>query len=108
MTNASPPSETPSAASSTDETEPLKQRMTTIFGWVAGGSLGLLVNYGLFLAIGEGYPTAPTTFVTFLAGAFAGMRLADHLGVRGFRPLGVAAGVLLVAFAWIVIAGLMS
>ncbi|MBX7191508.1 MAG: hypothetical protein K1X94_05600 [Sandaracinaceae bacterium] len=86
----------------------LKRRMTTIFGWVAGGSLGLLVNYALFLAIGESYPTTPTTFVTFLAGAFGGMHLADRLGVRGFRPLGIAAGVLLVAFAWIVIAGLLS
>ncbi len=108
MPNASPPTETPSAASSSDETETLKRRMTTVFGWVAGGSLGLLVNYGIFLAVGEGYPTAPTTFVTFLAGAFAGMALADRLGARGFRPLGIAAGVLLVAFAWIVIAGLMS
>jgi len=70
--------------------------------------LGSLWNSGLFRATAEGYPTAPTTFGTCLAGAFAGMRLADHLGVRGFRPLGVAAGVLLVAFAWIVIAGLMS
>ena len=86
----------------------LQRRMTTVFGWVAGGSLGLLVNYGLFLFFGEGYPTTPTTFVTFLAGAFAGMHLADRLGVRGFRPLGIAAGVLLVAFAWIVVAGLMS
>jgi peptidoglycan/LPS O-acetylase OafA/YrhL len=92
----------------TDTSGELKARMTTVFGWVAGGSLGLLVNYGLFLSYGEGYPTTPTTFVTFLAGAFAGMHLADRLGPRGFRPLGIAAGVLLVAFAWIVVAGLMS
>ena len=99
------PSTPDASASGTDD---LQRRMTTVFGWVAGGSLGLLVNYGLFLHFGEGYPTTPTTFVTFLAGAFAGMHLADRLGVRGFRPLGIAAGVLLVAFAWIVVAGLMS
>lgn len=91
-----------------DANDELKRRMTTVFGWVAGGSLGLLVNYALFLAVGEGYPTTPTTFVTFLAGAFGGMHLADRLGARGFRPLGIAAGVLLVAFGWIVVAGLLS
>ncbi len=101
-----PASSTPDAR--TDAKEDLQRRMTTVFGWVAGGSLGLLVNYALFLHFGEGYPTTPTTFVTFLAGAFGGMYVADRLGVRGFRPLGIAAGVLLVAFAWIVIAGLMS
>lgn len=86
----------------------IRLRLTTVFGWVAGGSLGLVVNYGLFLAVGESYPVAPTTFATFLVGAFAGMSLADRLGERGFRPLGIAAGVLLVAFAWIVAAGLLS
>lgn len=85
-----------------------RARLTTIFGWIAGGSLGLLVNYGLFLGFGDAYPVAPTTFVTFLAGAFGGMGLADRLGDRGFRPLGIAAGVLLAAFAWVVAAGLLS
>lgn len=86
----------------------LRARLTTVFGWIAGGSLGLLINYALFLAYGEGYPVTPTTFVLFLGGAFGGMSLADKLGPRGFTPLGIAAGVLLVAFAWVVIAGLMS
>lgn len=96
------------APAAPEANEDLKRRMTTVFGWVAGGSLGLLVNYALFLFFGEGYPTTPTTFVTFLLGAFGGMHLADRLGLRGFRPLGIAAGVLLVCFAWIVVAGLMS
>ena len=86
----------------------LRARLTTVFGWIAGGSLGLLVNYALFLAYGEGYPVTPTTFVLFLGGAFGGMSLADKLGPRGFTPLGIAAVVLLVAFAWVVLAGFLS
>lgn len=89
-------------------TEDRRKRLTTAFGWVAGGSLGLLVNYAVFLAVGEGYPTVPTTFVAFVAGAFAGMALADRLGARGFRPLGIAAGVLLALFLALVLAVLMS
>lgn len=85
-----------------------RQRLTTAFGWIAGGALGLLVNYALFLAIGEGYPTVPTTFVTFIAGAFGGMTLADRMGPKGFRPLGIAAGVLLALFIGLVVAVLMS
>lgn len=88
--------------------EDRRKRLTTVFGWVAGGALGLLVNYAVFLAVGEGYPTVPTTFVAFVAGAFAGMALADRLGVRGFRPLGIAAGVLLAIFLALVVAVLMS
>ncbi len=69
--------------------------MRTIFGWIAGGSLGLLLNYPLYLLFGEKYPKEPTTFVFFAAGAFLGLRVADKLGPRGFRPLGLAAGILL-------------
>lgn len=85
-----------------------RKRLTTAFGWIAGGSLGLLANYTLFLAVGEGYPTVPTTFVTFVLGAFGGMALADRMGARGFRPLGIAAGVLLALCLALVIAVLMS
>jgi peptidoglycan/LPS O-acetylase OafA/YrhL len=92
-------------ASTTDDR---RRRLTTVFGWVAGGSLGLLLNYLLFLAIGDGYPTVPTTFVLFLAGAFGGMSLADRLGPRGFKPLGIAAGILLALFVALVLAVLMS
>lgn len=91
-----------------DETE-RRRRVTTAFGWIAGGSLGLLLNYAFFLAIGpEGYPTVVTTFVLFLAGAFGGMSLADRLGPRGFRPLGIAAGVFFSLFLALVIAVLAS
>jgi hypothetical protein len=71
-----------------------RKRMSTVLGWVAGGSFGLLVNYGLFWSIGPSYPVVPTTFVTFVAGCFAGMWISDRLGPRAFRPLGIVAGVL--------------
>jgi hypothetical protein len=83
-------------------------RLTTAFGWIAGGALGLLANYAIFLAVGPHYPTVPTTFVTFLVGAFGGMALGDRLGLKGFRPLGIAAGVLLALFVVLVAAVLMS
>lgn len=79
-----------------------RQRLATVFGWLAGGALGLLINYGLFLAVGEGYPTTWTTFALFLVGAFAGMWAADRLGPKGFTPLGIAAGVLFALFAAVV------
>lgn len=85
-----------------------RRRMTTAFGWVAGVALGVLVNYGIFSVVGEDYPQVPTTFVAVVAGAFGGMAVADRLGERGFRPLGVAAGVLLALFAWLVVAVMLS
>ena len=85
-----------------------RQRLATVFGWLAGGTLGLLTNYGLLMAFGEGYPTTYTTFGLFLAGAFGGMWLADRLGPEGFRPLGIAAGVLLALLVGLVLAVFMA
>lgn len=85
-----------------------RARLGTVFGWLAGGSLGLVVNYGMFMIIGEGYPTTYTTFGLFLAGAFGGMALSDRLGARGFRPLGLAAGVLLALLVALVVASFMA
>lgn len=82
--------------------------MATGFGWVAGGALGLLLNYGLLRMVGEAYPTTWTTFLLFLAGAFGGMSLADRLGPRGFKPLGIAAGVLLAVFLGLVLVSLIA
>jgi hypothetical protein len=82
--------------------------MSTVFGWIAGGALGLLSNYALFLAAGERYPVVPTTFAAFVGGAFGGMALADRMGERGFRWLGVAAGIFLALFVLLVLAVLMS
>lgn len=86
-----------------------RRRLTTIFGWVAGGSLGILLNFALYLSVGEGYPVTLTTFGLFLGGAFGGMFVADRLGpTRGFRPLGIAAGVLLALFVGVVLTVLFS
>lgn len=74
--------------------ERARKRLSTVLGWVAGGSFGLLVNYALFWAIGPSYPVVPTTFVTFVAGCFGGMWLADRLGPRASRSLGIVAGIL--------------
>ena len=83
--------------------------MTTAFGWIAGGSLGLLLNYLLFLAFGERWPVVPTTFVLVVAGFFSGMWLADRLGAeRGYRLLGIAAGLLLAAAVTLVLAVLLT
>lgn len=98
------------ATTSNEAGEPsrARERLTTAFGWLAGGALGLVVNYAIFLAVGEGYPTTYTTFGLFLAGAFGGMSLADHLGARGFKVLGIAAGVLLAIFVTLVLASFMG
>lgn len=72
-----------------------RKRLATVFGWVAGASLAMLLNYALFFEFGEAYPTVPTTFAAVVIGAFVGMAVADKLGPRGVRPLGIAAGVLL-------------
>ncbi len=106
-------SEQSSGASTASETEAAsRKRLGTVFGWIAGGSLGLLLNYALFLLLsdeaGHGYPTVPTTFVLFVAGAFGGMSVADRAGERAFRPLGIAAGILLAIFLALVAAVLMS
>jgi hypothetical protein len=85
-----------------------RRRATTVFGWLAGGSLGLLVNYGLFLAVGPEWQVIPSTFVLFIVGCFGGMWVADRMGVRGFKVLGLTAGVLLALAASLVVAVLMS
>ena len=72
-----------------------KKRIVTGLGWVSGGVTALMLNYVIFYFWGEGYPVQPTSFVAFLLGAFGGMALADRLGEKGFRAMGVATGVVL-------------
>jgi peptidoglycan/LPS O-acetylase OafA/YrhL len=99
--------EAPSAAPASPPRSP-RERLTTVFGWLSGGALGLSINYLIFLAVGSSYPTTYTTFAFFLAGAFGGMALGDRLGERGFKPLGIAAGVLLALFVVLVLAVVLS
>ncbi len=105
MSEQSDPSRSPSDLA-------FRRRLTTVFGWIAGGSLGLLLNYAIFLLVsdeaGQGYPTVPTTFTLFLLGAFGGMAVADRGGEKVLRPLGIAAGILLSLFLALVAAVLMS
>lgn len=85
-----------------------KQRMGTVFGWIAGGSLGLVVNYAISLAWGPGYPLIPTTFGLFVLGCFGGMWASDRLGDRAFRVLGIAAGLLLALALTFVVAAMLT
>ena len=80
----------------------------TALGWLAGGSLGLLLNYGIFFVYGADYPTVPTTFVAFVAGAFGGMHLADRLGAKGFKLLAIAAGVIFAVTVGVVLTVLLA
>ena len=85
-----------------------RRRLRTIFGWVAGAALGLLVNFAIFQIVGESYPTTWTTFALVVGGAFGGMALSDRLGERAFRPLGISAGVLLALILAVVMAFYLS
>jgi hypothetical protein len=85
-----------------------RQRLATIFGWIAGGCLGLILNYPVFLVVGAGTVLMVSTFVLFIAGTFAGMWASDHLGPRGFRILGIAAGVMLAIAVALVVAMTLS
>jgi hypothetical protein len=69
--------------------------MRTAFGWVAGGSLGLLSSHAAFVVVGDRFPREPATFVLFAVGAYAGMAVSDRLGPKRFGVMGVAAGTLL-------------
>ncbi len=71
-----------------------KSRLQTIFAWVAGGALGVLASYALYLFIGDAYPKEPAVVVLFALGAYGGMLLSDRVGPRGFRAFGIAAGIL--------------
>ncbi|MEM7607056.1 MAG: hypothetical protein AAF411_17010 [Myxococcota bacterium] len=72
-----------------------RARLATFLAGVVGGSVGMLLNYGVFHLVGPGYPVGPSTFVAFAVGAFAAMHLSDRLGKRALRVMALSAGVLL-------------
>lgn len=76
-----------------------RARWGVVFGWVAGGAAGVLINTALEVALGASWPEAWGIFGLFVVGAFGGMRLAKTLGSRAFRVLGIAAGLLVAATA---------
>ncbi len=71
-----------------------RRGVQTALAWTAGGATGLLLSYALYLLVGDAYPKEPAAFGLFAVGAYGGMILSDRLGPRGFRGIGVAAGVL--------------
>ncbi|MFO0693509.1 MAG: hypothetical protein U0230_08135 [Polyangiales bacterium] len=81
------------------------KRAGTVLGWLAGGALALLLDYGLASLVGPSYPTGITTFVLLAAFMFGGMAVADRLGPKAVRILGPVAGVL-VAVVLVVLAGI--
>ena len=83
---------------------PSKRRVGTIFGWLAGGSLGLLLSLGLLYGLGDAYPARIGHFGLFVAGAFGGMAASDRLGDRALRWLGPLAGILLATALGLLIA----
>ncbi|MEM9071602.1 MAG: hypothetical protein AAGE52_24050 [Myxococcota bacterium] len=76
-----------------DASEPDSRRRIAVgLGWVSGAVLVLLLNYILFVVVGDSYPVEPTSFVAVVVGAFGGMAVADRLGDRAFRILGITTG----------------
>ena len=83
-------------------------KVQTMLAGAAGGSLGFLINYGLYLVFGENYPKEPTTFALFAAGAFVGMAVSDSFGGRAFRAIAWSASVLLTLTLMLVVLVLAS
>ena len=70
-------------------------RLGTVLGWLAGALGLLLVNFFVYHGYGDGYPVEPTSFAAVVIGAFGGMALADRLGSRAPKILGLLVGFLL-------------
>ncbi len=75
--------------------EKKSSKLGTVLGWLAGALALLLANFFAFHAYGDGYPVEPTSFAAVVVGAFGGMALADRLGARAPKILGLVVGVLL-------------
>lgn len=77
-----------------DQRATYDRRAGTVLGWLAGASLGLVIDYAAAATIGDAYPAGYSTFTLVVLGAFAGMAIADRLGPRAPKVLGPVAGVL--------------
>lgn len=76
-----------------DKAPSYDRRAGTVLGWLAGASLGLVIDYAAAAYVGQGYPAGYSTFALIIGGAFGGMALADKLGERAPKVLGPVAGV---------------
>ncbi|MBO6936148.1 MAG: hypothetical protein JJ863_14295 [Deltaproteobacteria bacterium] len=74
-------------------------KLGTVLGWLAGALALLLVNFFAYHSYGDGYPVEPTSFGAVVVGAFGGMAIADRLGARAPKILGLTVGLLLGAAA---------
>jgi len=70
-------------------------RLGVVLGWVAGALALLLLNFFAYHRYGDGYPVEPTSFGAVVVGAFGGMAIADRLGARAPKVLGMVVGLLL-------------
>mgnify|MGYP000952101158 CR=1 FL=1 len=71
------------------------QKASTVLGWFAGASLGLMASVGLGAWLGSAYPMVIGNFAGVVLGAFGGMGLADRWGERSLKPLAFLTGVLM-------------
>lgn len=72
-----------------------KKQLAAVLGGCVGGGLAILCNYFIYAAVGAAYPAGLTSFVLFALGAFGGMALADRLGKKALKVMGIAAGILI-------------
>ncbi len=73
----------------------------TVLGWISGSGTGLLLSFIAYHSI-DGMPVGPVVFGALVAGAFGGMALADRLGERAIRVLGIWTGCIAAAALLIV------
>lgn len=86
------------------ESNAYDRRAGTVLGWLGGAASGLVIDYGIAAAVGEGYPAGYSTFALLAIGAFVGMAVADKLGARAPRVLGPFAGVMVAVCATLFLA----
>ncbi len=113
MTDTNPPSD---RNETRDEASVDRAQWGARFGWIVGAIVGLAVGFLCTwlvekLAL-QGKPNAielaakvasPVFAGCFLLGAVGGHYLGARRGERWYKPLGVAAGILLLTTAWLLL-----